>query len=309
MRSLSSDHNRRKRIEIPELRDLHEKKQIKEMQANEKLQFTDSLLKNHNIEVIPRSGNKLLGSGAYSDVYEVLYGGIRMIAKVTNSKDAKNYEFIKSIRNSAPPEVAKHLPKIFKIIKPYIGDPDFYPLSMMWEKDHIILMEVLEPFEFGDIFFHTDYEESNINPSLSSIANKFYNMPDNEWITKIKNIFGPHVEHESSKWLAVKRILENATSFSDFSQLLNKCNSIVMPENLSYVDIIEGFNFPSMYEERSEGWDDEDLPNEQLNSFKKALIWLSNTFNFNWADLHRDNIMIRPGTNEYVVSDVGAFQS
>jgi hypothetical protein len=45
------------------------------------------------------------------------------------------------------------------------------------------------------------------------------------------------------------------------------------------------------------------VEDEQLKDLMKTLQFLKKNYDFNWNDLHSDNIMIRPGTGVYVISD------
>lgn len=78
-----------------------------------------------------------LGKGQYGKVFRAAYKGKEVAVKVTTDEaEADNWITINQIVESAPPEVARHVPRIYQIIK----DEDEYGDPII-----IIVMEVLKP--------------------------------------------------------------------------------------------------------------------------------------------------------------------
>lgn len=49
------------------------------------------------------------------------------------------------------------------------------------------------------------------------------------------------------------------------------------------------------------------VSDKELVNLYSTLKYLSKNFEFNWNDLHHDNVMLRQSDKAYVVSDVGCF--
>jgi hypothetical protein len=78
--------------------------------------------------------------------------------------------------------------------------------------------------------------------------------------------------------------------------------------NLEYPYRGEDFVFPLNWTDRKAltSADYKNMP-ENVRKFYNALEWLADTHNIKWNDLHDENIMIDPATNEYVALDMGQF--
>lgn len=88
-------------------------------------------------EAVEHGNTSFIGKGSYGKVFRAVYKGKEVAVKVTDDEaEVTNWLAINAILETAPPEVAKHFPKIYAIIQ----DDEFTD-----EVLNIIVMELLRP--------------------------------------------------------------------------------------------------------------------------------------------------------------------
>ena len=298
----------------------------------------------HKIVPISTGGGSLssyISSGLYSSVYEVMYKGKRMVAKVTQeTHDAEQYRRVMELRKEVPSEVKKHLPNIYDIIE--LGDDNYFG-------GFAILSEMLQPLN------------PHVRDLLKSELGK-KKMPSIDSIKKVIDRRMPRVlEYITSGSYMLNKVKQDIDAFfntkKDFvydnvvnyvlgtinkdpkiNQYINLIanelknvfmarkfkkhewdkkdidrTSKTMAENLcknmygSVSVFLKEFprNYDSMVHEPESITFFESLP--ETKSLLNALIYLNNEKGFRWSDLHLNNLMERPSTGDIVISDVGNF--
>lgn len=306
----------------------------------------ERLLEDNGIELLRRGSMNTawLGSGSYSLVLEVLWNGKRAAAKICNNIEATTYRRFAAVRAAVPAAVKAALPEIYEIID--VKAPNGTTVDEMYpavsfklnepESLRIVVCEYLRPttldvraYYFGeankktieqnadllkrdrnklsDAAFHA-FKRAGIKPSIVDDA-----MPGNdneaEWATLIDAITAYITEDDfvfswrlrSTALGAINRIVvgyelrdeEKRTIVNYFSQHLR---GDLFPESA------EHYNALKRSAKRSST-----PKTKALNKFIQALEWLRKHKDISWYDLHADNVMVRPGTNEFVAADIGLF--
>lgn len=283
------------------------------------------ILKKHNIE------GKVIGKGGFSVVIKPTNG--KYVIKLTKSPhDAKIIYKLNKLRNELPKDCQKHILKVYDSFYDY----DF--------KVFIIKCELLEPMENGPNILSAYFSGDSIknrseifadNNLFMNIVNNFKHDSD-EYLFKNFNMF----KYELSLRLFnyVKELYIDTTSYTKFENLLkdnliefldNEMNYIInnIKKAKDNIDISteEKDNFinefakyiaktyviimiPSNIQQLKYNFKNLELlkDNPTVRSFIKTLTELKK-HNINFADLNVANIMLRPGTNDIVISDPGRF--
>ena len=102
----------------------------------------ESILAEHGIKVL-----KLLGKGTQAYVYDCLYDGKRVVAKIANNNHASAVAPIEQVKKKMPQSVQKHFAHVYDVIKIENGPKD---------KQYIILTEYLKPINIHlrQLFFN-----------------------------------------------------------------------------------------------------------------------------------------------------------
>jgi hypothetical protein len=269
-----------------------------------------------------------IGKGAFASAYEVLYKGRRAVAKVTKSKqDARVYREIMQDRAKLPPKVARHLPIIYDVIDFDLGDREKKRLPT-W----IVVTEFLVPMS-NDIvraYFGEDWggqvpktikgnaawlidnpeRLSTVIDSAIKFAEQDTHMPAAE-VQKLKKLA---LDPESKRdWkLFVEDMLDDTKDEPHANLRILKRIFLGVGDDVLYAlaqmlrNEIMGYRFPTNLASdvglalSSKGSKVQDLLN--------ALDYMSRELGWDWADMHAENVMMRPKTGELVVADVGLWE-
>lgn len=287
-----------------------------------------------------------VGSGAYADVYEVLYKGKRAVAKLALKADADVYHELMHDRAGLPPRIARHLPVIYDVI-------EFDPAAGRWA----IVTEYLVPMtpDVESAYFGAHKGHHN-RTGMRSNANLLINDPERlqtvvrSAIKSARTI--PHMSYletselesvllDPKNFSSLKTMIDN--SISDLNKSLKpktsfiwglrfvkeKCVSFLKPvlnlleKGLVYsehdeiiiltsianeiYDELLGDRFPISVYDRARHDLGTSTKGSKVQSLLDALDYITHELNWDWNDLRAENIMMRPKTGELVVSDVGCW--
>lgn len=307
------------------------------------LSFDEKLLLKYNIipiitlrrnptpDVIPEDEieTSLLGSGASSHVYEVLYKGKLVVAKITdNPNDILFLDKLSKIKSSFG-EGKEHLPEVYDIIEDIEG----------W----IAVVEKLKPINIHlkTLLYQKYATPTNRksfltylkdNKTISSIVDKIFEkfdwFFDNSILKKVKNIivltfrqenFDKHSQDDDQKFSSffesffrdlkiniVYFIKQDTKSNLDEDEVDEFAEKIIDELKKVILTLINSsmvfpthqtFDSPNLTLTKA-------LP--ETRSLVKALLKLEKKYGISWGDLHDQNIMERiDGT--LVISDPGLF--
>lgn len=299
----------------------------------------ETILKKHNVTLLPRSyGDVILGRGAYGTVLDVLYNGENCALKITRPADIPGYECVKGIRDKCPPEVARHLPKIYVI--------DSY------NKINIIVMEKLEPLsreikysiktgrgttkysikkrrnEFLDKFLYKVIEKSMIENKINtSNIDEIYDkviesdafkelyesdelMFEESPVSGSSDFYrmGYGYENLKADEKANNMVIFISNVISRFEDVYDK-SYLIMDIRVNLRELSQMYFWPLKIsvDEVENIPDYLDSGNEELKSFNNAIKWLNSNANISGDDMHDENVMVRKSDGALVIADVGLF--
>lgn len=293
-----------------------------EIPGNDKIK---QILKKHNIE------GKIIGQGGFSVVIKPINGNY--VIKLTKSPhDAKIIYKLNKLRNELPKDCQKHILKVYNSFYDY----DF--------KVFIIKCELLEPMENGPNILSAYFSGDSIknrseifadNNLFTNIVNNFKH-DSNQYLFKNFKMF--KYELSLSLFNHIKNLYIDTTSYGKFEKLLKdnligflndemdyiinnirKAKSNINISNEEKNNFIDKFSeyvaktyikimIPSNIQQLKYNFENLELlkDNPSVRSFIKTLAELKK-HNINFADLNVANVMLRPGTNDIVISDPGRF--
>lgn len=298
-------------------------------------------LVSHNLNPIPSGKkNSKLGSGAQAVAYEVEVNGKRYVAKFIQEHEVAVYQKVKSFKEELPEQFAKNILSVYDFYKvteelyDNIGSyEDCILVEYLLPLPNNVIQSLWSPFERSDSvyliknrlksFIHgsdslkkllihslkeskvkleprlfTELYESIVK-SLSTMTSMMNGKSDDSSFQQYVKLIDEFVvqTHNATQQIA-KKLPQNISSEewklaegTIQSKISNALNGIIMPMN-SHDDTTM---FDSVVED------------DKLKDLMKTLQFLSKNHNFNWNDLHSDNIMVRPGSGDYVISDPGSF--
>jgi serine/threonine protein kinase len=284
-------------------------------------------LERSGAKVIPSGGSYKgrLGSGAYGEVFEVLWNGKRCAMKVTEDEDDwSSYVEAKRLRESVPNFMARHLPKIYKVDK--VKVVDFYGDNTT---SFYIIMEILEPPPRGILAqgwpdYHNDsmVVDKMLNDLHGVIFDRLKKVLFEEegWyepeiLEEIQNRLGKDLNKFKSHFDKISKYDMRAVDI--IKNIIINIIKGVIPE-LSY-EFIREFKrslsdiliqpkevFP-ISGQSSDYLDSMDFVDPRINKLYVALKWLANNTGLAWDDLHNENVLYRPSDDSLVAVDVGLF--
>jgi serine/threonine protein kinase len=281
----------------------------------------DVMLDNGVIPLRGASGSKL-GKGFQGTVLRGLWNGkqvaIKLIGKF-GSKEIANLNKLEEIRDSLDPEVQKHLPIIYEVGHDEVN------------QFHYIIMEMLKPLSPTMRHHLYDYTEkskpiTNINSILKdegilyrSVVSAFkpYGASANiihDVFKEILKIKMPPEFTELGSWqdalVELRTKIQEATvkAIMDGKHTDYKYVNGSASDTYEYLKQVFKPEVPASAEEFKDYPKDfrgiPDVP--ELKSLVGALDGLRKRGLF-WSDLHHDNLMMRPGTDDLVFIDFGFF--
>lgn len=298
---------------------------------------TEKYLTSIDVVPIPHSekGYSKLGSGSYNTVYEVIWEGIRCVARVSIYRDefVKMKQFIDT-EYDLPPKYRVHFPKVYRTI---MNDE---------HKIYGVVMELLEPL---NIHLETDLDYRNYEDKISTgrgfIRNELLNKRSNlvigiinsavrrqayenkRNVDRIKNELSLFYEYE------ILPIIKNAISKNDDvgsvsdsikKMCRNRSDEILAEDptlwNVYYRVYLDFANeiITALYHNlipydakgmRNSAADSiiASHPSKAIKRFYEFLKVLKKN-GVSYSDLHTGNFMVRPSTGDIVVVDPGLFR-
>jgi hypothetical protein len=302
-----------------------EKKLLKHMKAGDVIADDEQMLLNHGITPIGfRTGEEdflgrsFLAHGSYVHVYEVSYKGKRAVAKVSfEEQDIKMIKMLSDLRAQLPKELAKHLPKVYTTF----FDDEY--------QQHVAVVEFLQPlnahlqsllFSIGKKFpsqltgllKNKKYVASFIEPTISD----FRRDVSNETLGELVNAVTDYVANfegkkfDKQQLLNIKKdlkrivatiIIDKQPDLATSSEPSTIATAIYQTLNM----FLKNKVFPSSHFAGQELQMSREMPG--VETLVKVLEILKDKFSIYWSDMHEDNMMQRPGTDDVVIADPGLF--
>jgi hypothetical protein len=268
-----------------------------------------------------------LGSGVYSEVYEVSYKGKLAVAKITPNQS--DFDIMLKL-DALKPKLgndAKHLPVVLdKFSIPVPNYATYY----------VIIVEKLEPLSnhLSAILFRSNDPYQNDKPNFNANKNnldlvdastkifekikskaRYFNV-DNETLTKIlelidrgfrKSLLSSKSRSEFKEKIniefeSIKKQFRNDHNIYQIHSLLEHAGDVI-----AEVSNLEK-NFPVFYRDETDNSVEHFKNSPEAKDFIKFLLRLKKEFGISWGDLHGNNIMVRPSTGDLIVSDSGYFK-
>lgn len=246
---------------------------------------------------------KYISSGLYADVFETVFGGKRVVVKITTfDKDFDNYKKLDEIKKSLPDEEARFLPNtyFFKAVdfegKTYylIGVEPLLPLDPSLKKNM---------FEYSKT--HHNYFPDNLDNLYTSFkyislirrsespkdSVEFFDKNIKNNPTVCKSIIKNYIEN--------KKLIDTGLSQESDKYLNDSLNGML---NSLFFREFNKHTLPRSVGQMTEH--EETIP--ETKSFVKFCKKLKKDFGISAEDIHPGNLMMRPN-GDIVISDVGNF--
>lgn len=306
---------------------IFEDKELLRKWASETSNVYEKVLNQFGIVPIPHGReSSFLGEGMYQRAFEVIWKNKRAVAKFTDSQpDIDATLDLYYMKNEVPSGLRKHIMRVYD----YKDDEDtgiaesllvveyLVPLPMNLKRD--VFAQFLKGDE--DPYKKERVESASIKDVIEVLESVIENFTsDGEIVTSskkgIKNlaeIIRASITFDKEKNKArlntnsfYKELIELFTrlgvklSESEFQLLTHEIYKNV-------VTMVNRATFPSEMQE-PEWMKKKTLrhPDKRVRSFMRFLMFLEER-GVDWADVHDDNIMMRPKTSDIVLSDPGMF--
>ena len=308
-------------------------------------EYEDILLLN-NIKPLRYPGERtsMIGSGKESVIYRVLYNGKQAIARMPIYTHEKNnhlrlHKTLDSIINKEDDPVMRGkinnvFPRIYKLIPEAITGMEYTDEygRQYKETTEIVISELLIPMaKESEEYMDAKKTPRNIESFMLSLYNEIIDyMTKNNFLKEgpsdIKDILINNEQNiikdfarEVMKHIYDKRELDiSAYTKNMLQRYFDKDN----PNNDGYSKAVEFLsktfadNFDRIKNRKSVSFpyypgDTREIQwrqQEETVEIFNVLDHLSDKYDYNYSDLSSENIMMRPGTNELVISDLGNFE-
>lgn len=276
-----------------------------------------------NLQLIPRGeGFGFLGSGAYGWVFEVLHDGERKALKITgSSKDAKQYKHVQQIRAGLPAIPKAALPRIDVQIK--VGQYYATVMEFLNETSPTTRMSI------SNLFSTWAHGGKGITKGLmAKLSSEFAAKLDGIFLDMMDDKDIAQKIMSTRTWNDLKDDISSGEYYPGESEdpIFQNGDDLIYT---AFIPFQEHVDIDKIIVDLSEKW--KEFANFRVTSFpessdpddlgefdqiqdpraRKLLVglrWLSKKgFIDGWDDVHYENIMVRPSTGEFVVSDVGEF--
>ena len=307
-----------------------------------KFSIDEQILMENNIFPIQlMKGKKItshLGNGKFSNTYRVVYKGKEMVAKLTTDKSSvEGPTKLFEIKKFVPTKFKKHVMTIFD---QFIDQENgvYIVLAELLEPLNSHLMNAVIGKDPKPILFPL-IDLGMINKIVENLfgfkgANEFKELLGvrfSNFISKlsasVQNIFKKYEKKAKRESILDKMssdfLNELETIFQDryfakfYKENKEQINSFISKIDLSFYGFLtkvfdKTYKFPENIELH-----DKDVSRYGINVFEhmpetKSLMdflkYLKQIFGIEFYDLHRANLMQRPGTKDIVISDPGLFQ-
>mgnify|MGYP003134268229 CR=1 FL=1 len=274
---------------------------------------------------------KELGRGAFGVVYQVenKQSQERLAAKVVkkNDRETQNYQFAMDNKASMPEQYGKYLPEVYEIAPGHKG----YNIILMEE------LEALPPQVAQDLFAAQDSPTASIkkdkilkNPEAVAEIIK-YAVDNNRVLNQMREFLVNREQIIQSVINAVTKISHGGdvqsviyTVTNEMSKQLDFQSPAVKSsfENALIDDILYYFDKqivpvhqpePGEEEFSREVWTGPSLKKveglfPEAEGLMAAMKYFTQDKGWRPKDVHINNVMMRPGTNDFVIVDLGLFQ-
>lgn len=278
--------------------------------------------------------SSFIGEGSYQKAYEVIWKGKRAVAKVTDSEsDVDAMLDFNQMKQELPKDLQKHVLNVYDyydkedtesdvsivVVEYLVSIPKSLVRDAWAEFIHIeedpYRKERTETISREDIeqIVVSAFEEEmkgdrNRNRLLSS--KESINKIVDELITMTSNVR----EYEPGKFTLDK------TDVSDLKETLYDVidkngilDTTLVYSILEYIQkavnlLLNKVSFPVAHDYAS--WMKKKTlrhPDKRVSDFMKFLMYLHENKGIEWYDIHDENIMMRPETGDFVLSDPGLF--
>jgi serine/threonine protein kinase len=291
-----------------------------------------------DLEIMGYSIRRELGRGAFGVVYEVENSrtGERSAAKVVsanNKQEVENYKFAMDEKAFMPEKYAKYLPKVKKIITG--GDSEDEEDNK--GKSTVILMELLEPLDpqtAQELFAAQDTPTASKKPqkilkdpeAVAEIVAKSIEhnrilgqirefLVDRERIIKVAvnaATKSSHSDVDDLIWTVYSAVIRSL----DFqSPAMNKAFEKALKDTILYYfdKQIIPVHQPEEGEDPYDTWTSGGLPKTsalfpEAEGLMDAMKYFMQDQQWKPKDVHIQNVMMRPGTKDFVIVDLGLFK-
>lgn len=257
------------------------------------------------------TSESFLGKGSFNEVYRVLYKGKERVAKITkNENDITNATALSHLRKSFG-KYSKFIMEVFDMIED--NQSGYYILiveklePLNWHLKEIILgyeaqtkslLHSITKETIMNLLIYSDFDSTLDENQLNHLAEKII-----EFFHNLKNY-----DDE-------KNTIENLLEFF-FKKELKLMGVVLFKERTIFITKIENIlrhyaEFPvssgvNQYIINEVGFSQfEEIP--ETKEFMEFLNYLQERKGIDWSDLHAENLMQRPGTNDIVICDPGYF--
>lgn len=258
----------------------------------------NSLLEPLGIEIVKR-----INSGLWSDVFETIFSGKRVILKVTKSaRDYKNYLVMDEIKKSLPTEYEKFLPitYFFKKLDSDYGEIFLIGVEPLLPLDPNVRKNMFELSSTHHNYFKYDINELAVKFLKAPLIRRIDSPEDvrNYFDDNIKN--NPDVAKEIiENFIKNKKLVDSDLSEEDDEYLNNSLNGML---NMIFAKESTKNIVSRSVDQMQEN--DDIIP--ESRDFIKFCKLLERKYKVKAQDIHPGNIMMRPN-GDIVVSDTGSF--
>ena len=207
-----------------------ERKQLVREFAGPPQEPAEYILKQHNITPLPKRTvdpdtheielSPYIGKGSYGKVFRAVFQGKEVAVKLIQGGDGKvevdNWKTILQIADSMPPNLKKHLPKIYKLT---YNEPS---------NTYIVAMEILQPLprQLAERLFQYRKEKippPKLDPDTPPLSQKqlqeresyIHNQRKNQELTEFLKVFkNPNILHKALQY-GLKLLISENTFFAD----------------------------------------------------------------------------------------------
>lgn len=288
--------------------------------------------------------SSLLGSGGFAVAYEVLDGGKRRVARVTLTKDdADNFVRLNDFRKSLG-KYSKHVRRVYSVDRVNVTREALQELLDVHGIDgeqvdfaYIVVVEYLEPLSDNvkESFWgrlddstssfrnHMIKDKSVVKRIVSDATQgelkvrydevKLVDALSTEIVKRADNLMNVlngvdflDVNVEGRPLGDVVDSVLNSGKFSDIDRIT--VNRILTKSVWKMRSFLTGNVMPMSNSDVFRKSISKTIKSKEMREFLSFLDHLQREYGIEWSDIHEGNVMQRPGTKTWVLSDPGDFR-